>query len=542
MIGQRSAGHDGERRGQQRERGRGRRGRDRRARQARAGPDGGAPAGRAVRRARRRARDGTAARSVDGRARSDGRALLPHGRAAPRRGRRGVRARPARRRRALPTGRGPAGPGRRPHHTGRAPAAHHARDPPPARLRPRRAGRGAGDVRPAAQAAADVPREPRRGQGLVVSAGDVRLVVVALVLVLLAGALAASEAALARVSRARAGELRDQGRRGADALARVAQDPAPTLSVSTFLRVLAESGAAVLLTVVYLDLIGSGWRAVAVAIATMTAFSFVAVGVGPRTVGRQHADRVGLVAAPVVLALTRVLGPLARLLVFVGNVLTPGRGYRDGPFASEAELRELVDIASETELIEADEREMIHSVFELGDTLTREVMVPRTALVAVDSGTTLHRAMSLFLRSGFSRVPVVGHGLDDVLGIAYLKDVARRLHEQPEAAQHQVVDDVMRTAHFVPDSKPADDLLREMQRTSAHVAVVVDEYGGTAGMVTLEDIVEEVVGEISDEFDSAEQDVEELGDDVYRVPSRLHVEEVGDLFGLELDDEEVDTV
>jgi CBS domain containing-hemolysin-like protein len=375
-----------------------------------------------------------------------------------------------------------------------------------------------------------------------VSAGDLRLVVVALVLVVLAGALAASEAALARVSRARAGELLAEGRRGAQALARVAEDPAPTLSVSTFLRVLAESGAAVLLTVVFLDAVGGGWRAVAIAVATMTALSFVAVGVGPRTLGRQHSDRIGLIAAPVMVALTRVLGPLARLLVFVGNVLTPGPGFRDGPFASEAELRELVDIAEESELIEAGEREMIHSVFELGDTLVREVMVPRTALVSIESGESLRAAMSLFLRSGFSRVPVVGEGLDDVRGVLYLKDVARRLHEDPAAGAAVRVDEVMRAAHFVPDSKAADDLLREMQRDAGHVAIVVDEYGGTAGMVTLEDLVEEIVGEIADEYDRDETDVEDLGDGSYRVRSRVHVEEVGELFGLDLEDEEVDTV
>ncbi len=374
------------------------------------------------------------------------------------------------------------------------------------------------------------------------SGGDVRLVVVALLLVLVAGALAASEAALARVSRARAGELLAEGRRGSAALARVAEDPAPTLSVSTFLRILGESGAAVLLTVVFLDVLGSGPRAVATAIATTAALSFVAVGVGPRTLGRQHSDRVGLVAAPVLAALTRVLGPLARLLVLVGNLLTPGPGYRDGPFASEAELRELVDIAEESELIEAGEREMIHSVFELGDTLVREVMVPRTALVSIESGEGLRSAMSLFLRSGFSRVPVVGEGLDDVRGVLYLKDVARRLHEDQVDGPGQPVDRVMRPAHFVPDSKAADELLREMQRDAGHVAIVVDEYGGTAGMITLEDLVEEIVGEIADEYDRDEQDVEELPDGAYRVRSRMHVEEVGELFGLELDDEEVDTV
>ncbi len=322
----------------------------------------------------------------------------------------------------------------------------------------------------------------------------------------------------------------------------MADDPAPTLSVATFLRVLGESGAAVAVTIAMVDSLGLGWRAGLAAGGIMTAASFVAVGVGPRTLGRQHADRIGLVAAPVMLALTRVLGPLARLLVVVGNVITPGRGFRDGPFASEAELRELVDMAGESKVIDAGEREMIHSVFELGDTLTREVMVPRTELVSADRGTTLHRAMSLFLRSGFSRVPVVGEGLDDVLGVVYLKDVARQLHEHPDCAGTDTVEDVMREPVFVPDSKPVDDLLREMQLNAGHVAIVVDEYGGTAGLVTLEDLVEEIVGEISDEYDRDDPDVEKLPDGRYRVRSRVHIEEVGDLFGIDLEDEEVDTV
>lgn len=368
------------------------------------------------------------------------------------------------------------------------------------------------------------------------------LVVTAVLLVALAGGFSASEAALARVSRSSVGDLVAEGRRGAGTLARVVAEPGPVLSVTTFLRVVAESGAVVAVTLVCAGALPVWWQAALASAGTMAALSFVVVGVGPRTLGRQHAAAVGLVAAPVMSALARVLGPVTRLLVLVGNVLTPGPGYRDGPFASEAELRDLVDLAEETEVIEAGEREMIHSVFELGDTLTREVMVPRTALVSVDSGTDLHRAMSLFLRSGFSRVPVIGEGLDDVLGVVNVKDVARRLHEQPAAARQQVVDDVMRAAHFVPDSKPVDDLLRELQRMPAQVAIVVDEYGGTAGLVTLEDLLEEVVGEISDEFDTDEPEAEELGDGAFRVRSRLHIEEVGDLFAIELEDEEVDTV
>jgi CBS domain containing-hemolysin-like protein len=376
-----------------------------------------------------------------------------------------------------------------------------------------------------------------------VSVPSVELVALALSLIAIAAAFSASEAAFARVSRSRVSELVAEGRRGSGTLAEVVAEPAPVMSVTTFLRVVAESGAVVAVTLVYVGALPVWWHAALAGAGTMAALSFVVVGVGPRTLGHQHADALGLVAAPVVSALSRVLGPLTRLLVLIGNVLTPGPGYRDGPFASEAELRDLVDLAEEAEVIEADERQMIHSVFELSDTLAREVMVPRTSVVWLDSGTDLHRAMSLFLRSGFSRVPVVGDGLDDVLGVLYVKDVARRLHEQPDDARHQVVDDVMRAAHFVPDSKPVDDLLREMQRMSAHVAIVVDEYGGTAGLVTLEDILEEVVGEISDEFDTDDEpDVEELGEDAYRVRSRLHIEEVGDLFDLHLEDEEVDTV
>jgi CBS domain containing-hemolysin-like protein len=375
-----------------------------------------------------------------------------------------------------------------------------------------------------------------------VSTPTVRLVVLCVVLVLVAALLAASEAALSRVSRGRAADLQDEGHRGAAALVRVAADPAPTLAVSAFLRILAITSTGACILVLYLALLPTRWQAALAAIGTATAVSFVLVEVGPRTLGRQHADRVGLVAAPVLRALARVLGPVARLLVLLGNVLTPGKGFRDGPFASEAELRELVDMAGESKVIEADEREMIHSVFELGDTLTREVMVPRTALVSVDHGTSLRAAMSLFLRSGFSRVPVVGDGLDDVRGIIYLKDVARRLHERPDVAAGETVEKVMRDPLFVPDSKPVDDLLREMQRDAGHVAVVVDEYGGTAGIVTLEDLVEEIVGDIADEYDRDEPDVEDLGDGAFRVRSRVHIEEVGDLFGLDLEDDEVDTV
>ncbi|GAB6903572.1 hemolysin family protein [Kineosporia succinea] len=367
------------------------------------------------------------------------------------------------------------------------------------------------------------------------------LIVLALVLTVVAGLAAASESALSRIGRSHAADLNHQGRRGAAAVVRVADEPAPVLSVATLVRVSAEVGAVVAVTFATVRTIGLHWTSGLVAGLIMAAASFVMVGVGPRTLGRQYADDVALVAAGPLLALTTVLAPLTRLLVLIGNAVTPGSGLRDGPFASEAELRQFVDIAQESQLIELGEQKMIHSVIDLGDTLTREVMVPRTDVVSVDHDANLHDAMSLFLRSGFSRVPVVGGGLDDPVGILYLKDVARRMHEQPGAGLVQRVESVMRRPVFVPDSKPADALLREMQH-AGHAAIVVDEYGGTAGLVTIEDILEEIVGEIADEYDQAEAQVESLPDGRRRVSARMHLDELGDLFGTEIEDEEVDTV
>lgn len=369
----------------------------------------------------------------------------------------------------------------------------------------------------------------------------VGLAFAAVLLTLVAGLAAASESALSRIGRSRAADLQSQGRRGAPALVKVAGDPAPVLSVATLLRVTAEVGASVAVTFAAIHALGTGWPAGLLAILVMAAVSFVVVGVGPRTLGRQYAEQVALAVAPGLTRLTRVLAPLTRLLVLIGNAFTPGRGLRDGPFASEAELRQFVDIAQESQLIELGEQRMIHSVIDLGDTLAREVMVPRTDVVSVERERTLHDAMSLFLRSGFSRVPVVGEGLDDPVGILYLKDVARRMHEQPVAGPGQRVESIMRRPVFVPDSKPVDALLREMQQ-AGHAAVVVDEYGGTAGLVTIEDILEEIVGEIADEYDQEEPEVEELADGVKRVSSRLHLDELGELFGIEIEDEEVDTV
>ncbi len=277
------------------------------------------------------------------------------------------------------------------------------------------------------------------------------------------------------------------------------------------------------------------------AIGVMVLVSYVAVGVSPRTIGRQHPLNTATAASYVLLPLARVLGPVPKLLILIGNALTPGKGFRQGPFASEAELRALVDLAEQDSLIEDEERRMVHSVFELGDTIVREVMVPRTDLVMIERSKTIRQALTLALRSGFSRIPVEGENEDDIVGIVYLKDLARRVHINREA-ESEPVSSLMRPASFVPDTKNAGDLLREMQRMRNHVAVVVDEYGGTAGLVTIEDILEEIVGEITDEYDRELPPVEDLGDGRFRVTSRLDIGDLGELYGVELDDEDVETV
>jgi len=367
------------------------------------------------------------------------------------------------------------------------------------------------------------------------------LAVIALVVV--AAVLTSVEAALSTFSRARAAELEHERRPGARGLVRLLDDAPRHLNVVLFVRMLAETAAVVLATVIVLDLLGSGqWTSVLVAVGVMFVVLFVLVGVGPRTLGRQHAESIALGAAGVVLAVSRVLGPLPQLLILVGNALTPGKGFSEGPFSSEAELREMVDLAEASSLIESGEREMIHSVFELGDTSVREVMVPRTDVVYIERGKTLRQAMSLFLRSGYSRVPVVEDGLDDIVGFAYLKDVAKRVFDRRAAESTERVGSVMRPVFHVPDSKPVDDLLREMQALRRHIAVVVDEYGGTAGIVTIEDILEEIVGEITDEFDLQEVPVEALDDGTTRVSARFPVDDLDEITGVEIDDDEVDSV
>ncbi len=367
------------------------------------------------------------------------------------------------------------------------------------------------------------------------------LLVAAAALIALAGWCASAETALLRLSRAGAKELGQSAGESAAPLQAVLAEVPRYVTVLLLARVCSVVGATVLVTAVLVHWLGSDWRAFLIAAGIMIAAIYLVVGMLPRSLSSRSAVRVASMAAGVMRPVVRLLGPLPRMLVAAGAALGSGGEQRGGPSGSAEDLRGLVDLLARRRVIEPDEREMIHSVFELGDTIVREVMVPRTEMVFVEHDKTLRQVLSLALRSGFSRIPVVGENLDDVIGVAYLKDIVTRSYERREAESAEVAS-IMRTATFVPESKPVDELLREMQAKQIHLAIVIDEYGGTAGLVTIEDILEEIVGEITDEYDKELPPVEWLDDGSARVTARLGVEELEELFGVRIEAEDVETV
>jgi CBS domain containing-hemolysin-like protein len=357
-----------------------------------------------------------------------------------------------------------------------------------------------------------------------------------------AGFLAATESALTSISRVLIEQL--ESKRGGELLRKFSLQPAKYLNVILLVRKTCELTATVLLASILLRNYPSA-QAMSLTVLIMVIVSYVVVGVGPRTIGKQHPHTWARAGIGVAFFLAFILGPVTKLLIAIGNAITPGVGFRTGPFTNEAELRDLVDQAHERGLVESDEHEMIHSVFELGDTLVRELMVPRTDMVWIEKDKSLRQALSLALRSGFSRVPVIGESLDQIIGIAYVKDLAKRTLDHHDAENNERVEQHMRPATFVPESKIAADLLKEMQRDQIHLAIVVDEYGGTAGIITIEDILEEIVGEIADEFDDGVEAFTWISEGKARAKATLHIEDLADELGIEIseeDFEDVDTI
>ncbi|AGW41487.1 hemolysin [Leifsonia xyli subsp. cynodontis DSM 46306] len=364
--------------------------------------------------------------------------------------------------------------------------------------------------------------------------------VVAFALVAFGGLMAAVEAALAVQSRGDIADLAETSR-ASKSLAAIAEDPGPYFNAVSFSRIIAETTAAVLVTLAFEQIFEEWWISLLLSALIMTGVSFVLVGASPRSVGRANSTLLLRRAAPLVRIVCIVLGPIPGGLVALGNRVTPSRA-RSAPVTSEEQLLSIVDEATEFDVLEEDDRELIHSIFEFSDTVVREVMLPRTDMITVDKSAGLGTAMGLFFSKGVSRIPVIDDDPDDVVGILYLKDAAKLSFESMLGLDAIALDELVRPALFVPESQKADALLREMQRESNHLAMVVDEYGGIAGLVTLEDLIEELVGDISDEYDQEVALVQEVGDGRYRVATRLPIDDLGELFDLEIEDEDVDSV
>jgi CBS domain containing-hemolysin-like protein len=365
-------------------------------------------------------------------------------------------------------------------------------------------------------------------------------VIIAILLIVLGGLLTAIDSAFSSVGKNDLIEVAS-GKRKPQALHRIAADVASHLTALRFVRVVVDTLAAVLITLAASMWLSEWWQVLLVAGAIVTGVSFVVVGSSPRAVGARNALVMVRGFGTLVRAIRVGVGPLADGLVVLGNIVTPGVGGAS-TLTSENQFRNWVDEATERDMLEEEDRELLHSVFDFGDTIVREIMVARTDMITVDAEESINDVMTVFLEKGVSRMPVIGKDSDEVVGICYLRDVARVKHEKPAAALKKPIATLAKPALFIPESKNADDTLRFLQREQNHLAMVVDEYGGIAGLVTMEDLIEELLGEISDEYDTDVEDLYALGSDVYRVSAKFAVDDLEDLYDIDIDEEDVDTV
>ena len=357
------------------------------------------------------------------------------------------------------------------------------------------------------------------------------------VLVILGSVLAIAETSISRMNRIRAIALREEGRRNASILVELENDPPRYLNAIYLAVMLVQNGSAILVAILAERQFGEAWIALVSLVFTIA--YFVVVEAMSKTFGILHSDRMALALAPLAWLLGRALAFPTRLLIGLANVLLPGKGLKQGPFVSEEEIRQMAEAGSEEGAIEEQEKELIHSIFEFGDTLVREVMVPRPDMVTAPVHSDPRSVLDLILRHGYSRIPVYGKDADDIVGIVYAKDLLRHLH----AGKGNVpLDAIMREPYFVPETKKVADLLREMQKRRVHIAVVLEEYGSTAGLVTIEDLLEEIVGEIADEYDVEEPQMEPVDEETYRVNGRLSIDDLNELLDSDLPHDEWDTV
>ena len=364
------------------------------------------------------------------------------------------------------------------------------------------------------------------------------LVAVVVLLMVFGSVLAMAEAALTRMNRVRALALEDEERRHASRLVQLETDPPHFLNAIYLWVMIVQNGSAILVAFLaerYFDSLG-----ITIVAVVFTLLYFITVEAMSKTFAVLHSDRVALALSPLVYWLSRILYWPTKVLIAIANLLLPGKGLREGPFVSEEDIRAMAEAGSEEGAIEEEEKDLIHSIFEFGDTVVREVMTPLPDVKALNQNDTTEEFLDLVIREGLSRIPIYHEEVNEVTGVVYAKDVLR-VARQDDGGQKRLKE-VARKAVFTPESKKVNDLLKDMQKEKFHLAMVVDEYGSLVGLVTLEDLLEEIVGEIEDEYDRAEPDIEPTADGRFRVNGRLSVDELNEFLESELPSEEWDTV
>ena len=369
--------------------------------------------------------------------------------------------------------------------------------------------------------------------------GHTAALAVIVLLFAFSGVLALSETAFVRVSRIRMMNLAEEGDKRAERVLRLLDHPEQTLNSVLLVLLACQMISATLLGTVLEPAFGTAGVVLGMVIEITVVFTFAEVA--PKTFAIQHAERAVMSVSGLLVFLTkfRPLRVLTRGFIGLANIVLPGKGLRGGPFVTEDDLLTMADVAAQEASIETEERELIHSIFEFGDTVVREVMVPRPDMVAVDADATVDEAIRIAIAAGKSRLPAYNETTDDIVGLVFLKDLVTR---SGSGEGNEPVRQMLRHSHFVPESKRVAELLRQMQTEKFHMAIVIDEHGGTAGVVTMEDLLEEIVGEITDEYDVDEPQVERLAGGALRVPGRTPIDELKELLGEELPSGEWDTV
>jgi putative hemolysin len=371
-------------------------------------------------------------------------------------------------------------------------------------------------------------------------------VFVLVVLVILSAFFSASETAITSIGRLKQEEFRRDKRLGHRSLDWLKENPSMmlgTILVGNNVVNISASAIATLVAIFALEKSGLGSIGVALGftIGIMTFAILVFGEIIPKTIAIRNAEKFALAFAPTVRIISIALFPLTKVLVLISTpfvVLFGGKMPKRGPFLTIDEIKMLLSIGEREGVIEEEEREMISSIFEFGDTIVREVMTPRPDMQCVDVSDPMDKIVDLIIEGGHSRIPVHEGNIDNIVGVIYAKDIFKI---QSPKQKEQSVRDLLRTALFVPEAKKVHVLMHEMQAARTHIAIVVDEYGGTAGLVTMEDLVEEIVGEIYDEFEKKVKSVEKIDDSTTVVDARLSISDVSDLLDIKLPKDGYDT-